>query len=182
MTDDSKAEEAKSFHAVVGLGISSWALIENLLIRIASVILGAPTEKTGLVLYSIQNFHSWLNIIDELLAFDAAYGEPKQQWNKISDVLRKLNDQRVRLAHNTTIHEEAAMLFKIGVSLKPGTFDVRKKVKEYEPMTGEQVGKFIDDVGNMGLRLGTLLNDVLAVALQQKSPPQQGGQPPEDAR
>jgi hypothetical protein len=59
-------EAKKLLYSAIGQAISAWSALETLLVRLAAILLGASREKTGVVFYSIQNFHLWLNIIDEL--------------------------------------------------------------------------------------------------------------------
>jgi hypothetical protein len=70
------------------------------LVHIVSWLLDSETKKVGLVLYSINNFHTWLSIIDELFAMDPNFSPLRSDWIKIAERLRKLNDVRVRLAHH----------------------------------------------------------------------------------
>jgi hypothetical protein len=74
--------------------------MEGFLVHIASWILDSKTNKVGLVLYSINNFHTWLSIIDELFAMYPNFSPLRSDWIKIAERLRKLNDVRVRLAHH----------------------------------------------------------------------------------
>lgn len=90
---------AKTYEAI-GRSITDWSQMEGFLVHIASWLLDSKTKKVGLVLYSINNFHTWLSIIDELFAMDPSFSPLRSDWNKIAGRLRKLNDVRVRLAHH----------------------------------------------------------------------------------
>jgi hypothetical protein len=95
------AEEmtAKTYE-VIGRSITTWSQMEGFLVDIVSWLLDSETKKVGLVLYSINNFHTWLSIIDELFAMDPNFSPLRSDWTKIAGRLRKLNDVRVRLAHH----------------------------------------------------------------------------------
>jgi hypothetical protein len=95
------AEEmtAKTYEAI-GRSITTWSQMEGFLVNIVSWLLDSKTKKVGLVLYSINNFHTWLSIIDELFATDPNFSPLRSDWTKIAGRLRKLNDVRVRLAHH----------------------------------------------------------------------------------
>ena len=64
------------------------------------MLLDTPSEKAGLVLYSINNVHTWLSIIEELFAIDTKFTALRPEWIAIATRLRKLNDTRVSLAHH----------------------------------------------------------------------------------
>jgi hypothetical protein len=61
------AEMTQATYATIGRGITAWSQMEGSLVHIASYLLDSPSEKVGLVLYSVSNFHIWLQIIDELI-------------------------------------------------------------------------------------------------------------------
>ena len=67
---DNAWELRRMFYTGVGQGISHWAHMEERLVEIAVILLGTTNRKAGLVFYSIINFHTWLNIIDELFSLD----------------------------------------------------------------------------------------------------------------
>src|SRR4051794_25143613 len=85
---------------LIGKGITAWSKGEGLLVDIAAMLLKTEREKAGLVLYSINNFHTWLSIIEELFALDLRYTPLRPDWIKISKRLKKCNDVRVSLAHH----------------------------------------------------------------------------------
>src|SRR6202051_401240 len=90
---------AKTYEAI-GRWITDWSRLEGALVHTASWLLASGRKKVGLILYSINNFHTWLSIIDELFAMDPCFSPLRSDWIKIAERLRKLNDVRVRLAHH----------------------------------------------------------------------------------
>ncbi|WP_271612858.1 hypothetical protein [Bradyrhizobium sp. CCBAU 21362] len=94
------AEMTAAMHRAIGKSITDWSRMEGSLVHIASCLLDSKTNKVGLVLYSINNFHTWLSIIEELFVMDSNFSPLRSDWNEIAGRLRKLNDVRVRLAHH----------------------------------------------------------------------------------
>jgi hypothetical protein len=94
------AEMTAKTYETIGRSITDWSQMEGFLVHIVSWLLDSQTKKVGLVLYSINNFHTWLSIIDELFAMDPNFSPLRSDWTKIAGRLRKLNDVRVRLAHH----------------------------------------------------------------------------------
>src|SRR5579864_7266594 len=72
-------EELK-FYAAVGKGISNWSKMEERLVGVVAKLLRTPDMKAGLVMYSIMNFHTWINIIDDLFALDGTYPKSLKIW------------------------------------------------------------------------------------------------------
>jgi hypothetical protein len=146
MTDDPERawETSDTFYSAVGQGISFWTSMEARLVQIAARLMGTTDEKAGLLLYSIMNFHSWLNSIDELFALEPRYSEQRQPWQDTSAKLRGLNDTRVRLAHHTVWRDDT---FRSGrPSLLPGQFDTRIKSRKYKPLELEEIYVFSNSV------------------------------------
>jgi hypothetical protein len=135
-------EDRELFYAQVGQGISLWSSMEEHLVEIAARLLNTRLEKAGLVLYSINNFYAWLNIIDDLFGLAPEYGNFKKSWTEASANLRSLNDTRVRLAHHTVFH----LTKTPQPTLRPSQFDARSKSKKYDPLTGIEILQFTVDV------------------------------------
>ena len=137
------------FYSSVGQAISTWASMETHLVSIASHLLDTSEEKTGLMLYSIQNFHAWLNIIDELFSMEPKFEKHRDEWTKISANLRTWNDTRLRLAHNTVWSSTDPTPM-----LRPGIFDSRSKSRKHKPLENAEIAAFIglmvDVVGKVG--------------------------------
>lgn len=131
--------------------------METRLVRIAAVLLDTSAAKAGLVLYSINNFPTWLAIIEDLFLADPTLAEERSVWTKMTSKLRELNDIRVRLAHHTSDRTD------VGALLSPSHLDTRTKTKKHDPLSADQVMDFSDDV----LRIRTRL-DHLLIALDLK--------------
>jgi hypothetical protein len=144
MPDTSDERLRNTFFSVVGQSISTWSAMESVLIGIAGTLLdltgSRSLSKVGLVFYSVQNFHVWLNIIDELFSLDDDFKDKRDEWGKKSDQLRKLNDTRVRLAHHTYWHKVPN---SADPSLAPARFDARNKSKKHAPLNMEQIADFL---------------------------------------
>ena len=111
----------------VGQALSAWALMEELIVAIASLLLKTEINKSGVVMYSIINFSVWLTLIDELFPLEPVYMPLKPKWNKISKRLRSLKDIRDRLAHHVISTKDDAELIEDNASLMPSRFDFRQK-------------------------------------------------------
>src|SRR5689334_20501478 len=111
------------FYVALGNALSTWAITEEALVSLAARLLGTTSEKTGTVFYSIANFHTWLAIIDELFELDERSRRHKSDWTNIAKTLRRLNDTRVRLAHQRLPFGPD----EPGVELRPSQFDRRSK-------------------------------------------------------
>lgn len=153
------AEMTAKTYETIGRSITAWSQMEGFLVDIVSWLLDSETKKVGLVLYSINNFHTWLSIIDELFAMDPHFSPLRSDWTKIAGRLRKLNDVRVRLAHhalepgsvvgnleNITLQSINLETFendfdpeKIFPTLKPHENDTRVKWKKAAISFGEIV-------------------------------------------
>jgi hypothetical protein len=96
---DVTIEQRKELFECVGQGITFWAGMEGRLVQVAAELLGSTEAKAGLVLYSINNFHAWNSIIDELFTLDGTYERSSQVWRGLVKSLKAQNDIRVRLAH-----------------------------------------------------------------------------------
>lgn len=159
-------KERTIFYAGVGQAISFWASMEGVLVEIAAKLLGTSERKTGLILYSIMNFYSWLNIIDELFSQEEKYSEQKIEWGSACAKLRSLNDIRVRLAHHTVWDGSPNQ----GTSaLRPNQYDARAKSQKYAPLVSDEILAFIDNVTKTE---DTLIEVRKAMAAIDKLPPQ----------
>lgn len=185
--EQKKAFEAEwprrqDFYSSVGQAISAWAAMETYLVRIASCLLTTTEHKTGLMFYSIMNFHSWLAIIDELFALDPNYSAFRQRWIKASENLKAYNDIRVRLAHNTVWDAGSSD----ALALRPGLFDARPKSKNHEPLTNAEIvdftGKVVKLCNTLGdLHVGMYEIKLMLLQVQRQAPSlQQRDQPQSD--
>ena len=165
----------RSLFMNVGLALSQWAAMEDLLIAIACLLLRTnESKKIGIVLYSIMNFGTWLGIITEIFSIEPLYTPLKPKWNKTSSKLRGLKDTRDRLAHNTIYDGERAATLTGDASLRPGRFDVRKKSQDFPPLNFDEISKFVDAVSQETKNLTSLLNAMTELlereTSQRKSP------------
>jgi hypothetical protein len=187
--DQEAGEQWKSVHRKalftnVGLALSQWGGMEDLLIGIASLLLRThEATKVGIIFYSITNPNTWCSIIGELFSQEPRYIALKPRWNKLSERLIKLNDTRVRLAHHTIYYGDRATTIAGDTSLRPGQFDVRPKSQKhrFEPLDHDQISKFIDSVGKLVADLTELLNAMTALLTQETSQ-QKSSQPTTDQR
>ena len=128
----------KNTYRAIGSAITIWSRMGGYLVHIASWLLDAKSHKVGLVFYSINNFHTWLSIIDELFAIDPAFSPVKSDWNEIANKLKGLNDIRVRLAHHALeqgkdpidVADNELDLLEAFPTLRPNKVDVRAKWKK----------------------------------------------------
>jgi hypothetical protein len=160
--------ERSIFYSAVGQAISLWAAMEGTLVEIAAKLFDTTDRKTGLILYSITNFHSWLNIIDELFLLEVKYNSHKPDWGLASARLRSLNDIRVRLAHHTVWggpSQEPG-----GSALRPNRYDTRAKSRKHAPLQAQEILAFIDGVLEMEDDLETLIAAMKVTATPPSSP------------
>lgn len=151
MAEKEIAADVITFYTSIGQAISAWTGMETALILIAALLLEASSDKTGVVFYSIQNFHLWLNILDELFGFDQDYAKHRRKWTPITSDLRAMNDTRVRLAHHTRDRKASAP------ALIPATLDLRSKSKKYKPLTTSEVVDFSENITAVTDKLTGLL-------------------------
>jgi hypothetical protein len=57
-------------------------------------------------MYSIINFYTWLQIIDELFLLDGTYPKSLKLWRSAAESLKAENDIRARLAHHAISQDE----------------------------------------------------------------------------
>src|ERR1700732_5442731 len=91
-------------YTTVGHALSSWAIIEENLVVIATLLLRLSPSEAGLILYSIINFNTWLSIIGELFKMEEGYEKLIPEWNRFSNRLRRLKTIRDNLAHQTVVY------------------------------------------------------------------------------
>jgi hypothetical protein len=170
-------EVRESFYTGVGQTISFWANMETIIIEIAAIALGTTEQKTGLVFYSIQNFHSWLNILDDLFNSDDGLKDRRSEWTDISSDLRAMNETRVRLAHHT-VWGKSEKGDEFG--LKPGQYDTRTKSKRHAPLTANEIRAFSESIDVIEEKLNKLRDSLkppsgLVAAFAGISSPLTGG-------
>ena len=162
----------QALFANVGLAISQWAGIEELLVAIAGLLLRTyEAQKVGTILYSITNFYTWLSIISDLFLLEPLYIYLIQRWNKLSGRLKDLNDTRVRLAHHTVYYGGNATTLASEISLRPGQFDVRPKSQKHRsaPLDYDQLCNFIEITGKVISDLKEVLNAMTEITKRETS-------------
>ncbi|MGY4399319.1 hypothetical protein [Bradyrhizobium sp. USDA 3315] len=166
----------ENYYTTIGKGISAWSRNEGLLVTVGAILLRTTFEKAGLVFYSIINFHAWLSIIDELFENDPQYQDQRPQWLAIAKQLRKLNDTRVRLAHQE-VHAGKGFLEAVAAgeeeevlypSLKPNQFDTRAKSKKHSSLQFEDLVNFISALGDVATDLAELSQRMAEIYLKPK--------------
>jgi hypothetical protein len=117
--------------------------METRLVQI-SILLDTSEAKAGLVMYSIINFHTWLQIIDDLFILDGTYPKSLELWRAVLKSLKAENDVRVQLAHHAISQDEEKCGDETGVQayLRPAKLDLRTKSKKIKPMTMVEISNF----------------------------------------
>jgi hypothetical protein len=163
-------------YKLIGKGITAWSKGEGLLVDIAAMLLKTEREKAGLVLYSINNFHTWLSIIEELFALDPRYTPLRPDWIKISKRLKKCNDVRVSLAHHAlgpgkgfehfveSDDDDFSALFP---RLRPNQFDTRARTRKHAAVGMEELSTFIDDMGTALEKITELFDQMIPIFLER---------------
>ena len=176
---DTTEESDKAFYSVIGRCISVWAETEGLLIFIAALLIHTTPQKAGLIFYSIPNFYSWLSIIDDLFEHEQVFSGQKSEWGKIGERLKKLNDTRVRLAHQSTRNPDKILRSPGDIpSLRPHKFDIRAKSKK-PPLEIKEIATFAGDVIAIAAKIALLTAKMITVrkALPKTRPEQDSGPP-----
>lgn len=155
------------FYASVGQSISAWAHMETGLIYMFASLMGTHPQKAGLVLYSINNFHSWLSLIETLMASDDRLKHLVPVWNKKSEVLKKLNDTRARIAHQRASDDTNQSLGKV---LAASRLDTRVKTLKQKPLTVGEIHSFIQSTLKISADIADFLGPLTAVTGRPPSP------------
>jgi hypothetical protein len=149
--------------------------MEGLLVGIAGMLLDTKREKTGLVLYSINNFPTWLTIIEELFDIDPRYSHLRPDWIKIKNRLLKLNGIRVSLAHHALVpgkgiehlmevEDDFSALFP---TLQPNRFDTRSKWKKHTPVGVDELMTFATELGEAREKISKLIDQMTPIYLER---------------
>lgn len=172
--EELKARAQKHFYFLVGASITAWSNMEGLLVYVATMLLDTDPQKAGLVLYS-TNFNSWLTIIHDLFNIDPSYHPLRSDWNDIEKKLRGLNDVRVQLAHHavnesTLVAAEAASsdFMDLLPSLKANNLDMRSKTQKQGALQGDELAKFIKNLGRVVDAIKTLTGQMTPIYREQK--------------
>jgi hypothetical protein len=170
MAADYDSSQREKFHALIGMSISSWVIIEYIMIGIFVTLARCDLDVAGIVLYSNMNFGSWISMITEILALRTEQKENSKKWGKLAGELRALKDTRDRLAHDTTL----GFLTDIPDKLAPSSWDVRSKSRRHKPLSPADIEVFLEEVTVLSIKLEHFCNSVADVALASsgKSRPQ----------
>jgi hypothetical protein len=159
-------EEQQEFYALMGQGISFWSAMETHLVRISARLLGTTSQRAGVLMYSITSPWTWLQIIDDLFLLTPEYSSQRAAYNKQAAAIRKLIDTRNRLAHHTTIDG----LKKTSVKLLRPELDMRSKSLAQQPLSIEEIRKFISAVNEISNRLGEIWETLPITLPVEKTP------------
>lgn len=145
----------------VGLALSYWAKMEEAIVVIAALLLRVPNEKAGLMMYSILNFNSWLDIINSLFDIDDTLLPFKGRWSKVSRRIRAIKDQRDQLAHHPIEGTSTA--------IKASVLDIRQKTKKQSALNVDEILQFHDAVLKI---IGDLVSlvEAMSAAIRDASP------------
>ncbi len=149
MADNPNPERADAFdqktqhmYRAIGSAITSWAWVEDGLVKLLSTLLGCSLEQAGIVWYSVVSFPGKLEMIDSLLKHTHDGKPIMKYWPSCHDYLRHLSGHRNQLAH-----WELVLLRPHGVGgppfgpsseprLVPHNFDVRAKMMRHRLEAG----------------------------------------------
>jgi len=144
----------------VGKALSTWAALETVLVSIASMLLTNSMQKTGVVMYSIVNFGTWLNIITELYPHEELYTHLKPKWDKLTSRLRALKDIRDRLAHHSAYRPDTPVPYFELTTIAPSPYDARAKSLRYKPLSHPQIAEFNSDALHLMKDLEALMAEM----------------------
>jgi hypothetical protein len=153
-----EGDDNRVLYLVVGAALTSWATMEEIMVVILAALLRTSGQKAGLILYSIINFNVWISLIDELFAIDETHAPLKPRWNKIADRLRRLKDDRDRIAHHAVRNKEPDASAFAEATLRPASMDVRQKSLKYKPLANDDIMDFASKVGDVARDLLALLD------------------------
>jgi len=176
-----KENDTNILWLLIGQGLSSWAKMEEALVIIFATLLNTEAEKAGLVLYSIINFNVWLTLIDELFATDQRFIELRPKWNKLATRLRRIKDDRDRLAHHSVDIEGSEKVTTISdVRLRVPSLDRRQKSIKFSPMDTDHILKFSATVNSISQGLVELAAAMVehATSLEKSLEPKIDQAPP----
>lgn len=95
-----QAEEDLIFHYELGKAISSWAVIERMLIGIATTCVHKSAERSLLAsFYSIENFRSKLAFVDSFIRTNHSDKTTLDHWARVHNDLTRCAKARNSLAH-----------------------------------------------------------------------------------
>jgi hypothetical protein len=160
MLKDLEGNKWALLNYATGRAITGWALMEESLVLLASLLLRTTIEKTGLIFFSIINFQVWITTITELFEIDEDFKLFQRRWNKLSERLRAEKDNRDRLAHHYIMSKNVSGN-PLGVPIKIASrIDMRSKSRKSSPMTLDQVLEFRTRIDAIADDLHNLIRDM----------------------
>ena len=174
--EDMERQEVANFYRAVGGALTTWALMEERLILIASLLMMTRVKKTELIFYSIINFHVWLAIITELFPLEPNLSHFQKRWNKLAERLRGEKDNRDRLAHTPMVPRTVADNLEGRAVLQTPRLDMRTKSQTSPPLDINDIIKFrgrVDAIANDLFKLLDEMDDhlkMIALASSQQTP------------
>jgi hypothetical protein len=93
--------ETKEIHAAMGRAIDAYAHLEYSLTYLLQALLGVRPHDASIILFSVQNVRSRLEMIQTLLSSKQQDDRYKQFWTKVSAFLLKLSVFRNAIVHWT---------------------------------------------------------------------------------
>jgi hypothetical protein len=170
-------ELADDTYRLIGECITVWSHGEGVLVDIAAMLLETDREKAGLVRYSINNFHTWLSIIEELFTLEPRYSLLRSDWIKISDRLKKCNNTRVSLAHHALgpgkgfehfVESDDGDFSAIFPRLRPNPSDSRTKSKKHTPVGMQELSTFTTEMGEILEKINDLSDQMIPIYLARQ--------------
>lgn len=157
---------------LIGQALSAWATMEEALVVIFSTLLRVKPEQGGLIMYSIINFNVWLALIDELFVTDELLVSFKPRWNKLSARLRRIKDDRDRLAHHAVGSEQQKKPGDlVDTFLRAPSLDSRQKTQKFSPMDNDHIMEFTETVSEIAQELLALSKEMLAASREKYREP-----------
>jgi hypothetical protein len=150
--------------SAVGKALTSWALLEEMVVNVFSMLNRSTQTKAGAILYSIINFNTWLSITTDLFAQDELYGSFRPRWNKLSSRMRTLKDTRDRIAHHSAVVPDTLVEIVALTSLKPSLYDTRPKSLKYSPLTTDQIAEFSYKIADVLRGLEDMIDEMKKVS------------------
>jgi hypothetical protein len=144
-TDNDKAAETRQqeLFAAVGMALTAWSRMEEMLVAFVAVLLQTSAEKAGVIMYSTINFNTWLSLIHDLFELDETQAKFRGRFDKISERIRRIKDRRDQLAHHS-------IRLTGDPFVRASKFDVRSKSKKQQPLGPNEVRDFMHTVATIG--------------------------------
>jgi hypothetical protein len=176
--DKAKENEQQHLFASVGMALTAWSRMEEMLVAFVALLLQTSAEKAGVIMYSTINFNTWLSLIHDLFDLDETLAKFRSRFDKISEKIRRIKDRRDQLAHHS-------IRLTGDPFIRPSKYDVRSKSKKQQPLGPNEVRDFMLIVSGIADDLAELFDAMSAelVASREKLlEPEIDPHPPADSR